>query len=176
MYSSLGQEWRCHAQKQEAKPIYYSHPTHPVTHSRLLRVPSMHPDSDFLPFGGETKKLKSRQLCEIKQLFGVGKEHGRKRTVCHVAWTCTVRFVSSCPAIYNIWQQSGLTKSCLSFQNKRPDRWCSYIDTNSSISLHLMRKKSNYNRSLVNHIEKTLSSKNKNLKRPIVIHCIYVVV
>lgn len=39
----------------------------------LSWVPSKLPDLAFA--GGK----KSRQLCEINQLFGVGKEHGRKQ-------------------------------------------------------------------------------------------------
>lgn len=85
-------------------------------HSRLLRALSMHPDH----FGGENKNWNQDNFVKLSNSLVSEKNMAASVQYVTLPWTCTVRFVSSCPAIYNIWQQSGLTKSCLSFQNKRP--------------------------------------------------------
>lgn len=116
VYSRLGQEWRCHAQKQEAKPIYYSHPTQQTSKSVV--------NASWLTLdhfgGGRNKNWNQDNFVKLSNSLVSEKNMAASVQYVTLPWTCTVRFVSSCPAIYNIWQQSGLTKSCLSFQNKRP--------------------------------------------------------
>lgn len=79
----------------------------------------------------------------------------------------------SCPVNYNIWQRSGPDKVFVSlFQNKkkikRPEQVM--LPTLTQIAaysshLHGKKKKSNYNRTLVNHIEKTRQAKTKTSKK-----------
>lgn len=67
----------------------------------------------LLPSRKKTKK--KTQDNAVKLSNSLVSEKNMATNVCHMAKTCTVRFVSSCPVIYNIWQQSGLIQGlCLS--------------------------------------------------------------
>lgn len=150
-------------------------------HSRLLDFKSA-VKSSWLTLNdwGETKeKKKPRQLCEIKQLFGVRKEHGCKRTVCHISLNlhCQIcvqlsRYLQHLAAI---WTDKVLFLFFFFLNKKKRPADNAPILTQIAAYPHGKTNRKNYNRILVNHIEKHCQAKPKTSKRPIAIHCIYVV-
>lgn len=63
---------------------------------------------------------KSRQLCEINSLASKNNMAASIQYVMLPEPTLSDLHPAILLFIYNIWQQPGLTMSCLSFQNKRP--------------------------------------------------------